>query len=157
MQSDSSAQGNPGISEESLLKFAKRNIIRGVKFTVAGGAGFFIAEGLIATGILIAGLPYILEINIVAAVLSIAGGFFINEYWTSKNEGDHSGNILGIFARLFKFELVYALGNAISIAVQLYLFHTFNIYPLIGNIAGAAVALPVNYFVSMLVVWRIKL
>lgn len=157
MQTDSAARREQDPSGESVLEFAKRNIVRGFKFTVAGGTGFFIAEGLIAAGILVAGLPYLLEINIVAAVLSIAGGFFINEYWTSRNEGDHSGNIMGVLVRLFKFEIVYAMGNALSIAVQLYLFHNFNIYPLIGNIAGAVVALPVNYFVSMLVVWRIKL
>lgn len=144
-------------SDARGLPFVRRNIIRGLKFTIAGGTGFFIAEALIALGILIAGLPYLVEINIIAAVLSIAGGFFINEYWTSRNEGDHTGNIGGLLFRLLKFEMVYALGNALSIEVQLFLYHTFNIYPLLGNIAGAAAALPVNYVISMLAVWRIKL
>ncbi len=139
------------------LSFIKRNIVRGLKFTIAGGAGFFIAEGLIGLGILAVGLQYLVEINIVAAILSIAGGFFINEYWTSRNEGDHSGSILGLVARLLKFELVYGVGNAISISVQLFLYSSFGIYPLLGNIAGAVAALPVNYLISMMVVWRIRL
>ncbi len=137
--------------------FVKRNIVRGFKFTVAGGAGFFIAEALLFIGLFLVGETYLLEINIFAAILSIAGGFFINEFWTSKNEGNHGGNITGLLFRLLKFEMVYGVGNIISIAVQLFLFYHFAVYPLLGNIAGAVVALPVNYFVSMVVVWRIKL
>lgn len=137
--------------------FIKRNLVRGLKFTIAGGTGFFIAEALIFIGLVAVGTAYLVEINVFAAILSIAGGFFINEYWTSRNEGNHEGNILGLLFRLFKFELVYGMGNVISIAVQLFLFYDFGVYPLIGNIAGAIAALPVNYFVSMVVVWRIKL
>lgn len=138
-------------------EFIKRNVVRGFKFALAGGTGFFIAESLIFLGLVLVGDTYLIEINVVAAILSVAGGFFINEYWTSRNEGEHGGRMSGLVFRLFKFELVYALGNAISIAVQLFLFYEFSIYPLIGNIAGALVALPVNYFVSMVVVWRIRL
>lgn len=138
-------------------EFVKRNLMRGIKFTIAGGTGFFIAEALIFIGLVLVGSTFLLEINILAAIVSIAGGFLINEFWTARNEGNHGGNISGLLFRLLKFELVYGLGNAISIAVQLFLFYDFGIYPLLGNIAGAVAALPVNYFVSMVVVWRIKL
>ena len=67
------------------------------------------------------------------------------------------GNIPCFHVRLLKFDVVYGVCNIISIAVHLFLFYHFAVYPLIGNIAGAAVALPFNYFVSMVVVWRIKL
>lgn len=145
------------VHEGFTWSFVKRNIIRGLKFVVAGGTGFFIAELLIFLGLVLLGDPFLLGINIFAAIVSVAGGFIINEYWTSRNEGDHEGHFRGLFFRLIKFELVYALGNVISISVQLFLFYRFAVYPLLGNIAGAVVALPVNYFISMIVVWKIKL
>lgn len=157
MQSETPQYDGVKYGEKSNWQFIKRNIVRGIKFVIAGGTGFFIAEGLILAGLLLVGEGYLLEINVFAAILSVAGGFLINEYWTSRNEGDHGGNFKGLVFRLFKFELVYALGNAISISVQLLLFYHFGIYPLLGNIAGAVVALPVNYLVSMVVVWRIRL
>ena len=61
--------------------FVKRNIVRGFKFTVAGGTGFFIAEAILFLGIALVGESYLLEINSIAAILRIAGGFFINELW----------------------------------------------------------------------------
>lgn len=157
MQNESTGFENENNREGLTWSFVKRNLIRGLKFVVAGGTGFFIAEILIFLGLVLLGKQYLLGINIFAAIVSVAGGFLINEYWTSRNEGDHNGNFMGLFIRLMKFEMVYALGNAISISVQLFLFYRFGIYPVIGNIAGAIVALPVNYFVSMVVVWKIKL
>lgn len=157
MQSDQPIVESGDFLDQLSWGFVRRNIVRGFKFAVAGGTGFLIAEGLIFMGLVLVGDNYLLQINAVAAILSIAGGFFINEHWTSRNEGDHGGSVGGMLFRLFKFELVYGLGNIISIAVQLFLFYYFSVYPLIGNIAGAVAALPANYFVSMVVVWRIKL
>lgn len=137
--------------------FIRRNIIRGFKFALAGGAGFIVAEFILFLGLVIVGVSYIVAIDVFAGVLSVAFGFVINEYWTSRNEGDHSGKKKGFAFRLVKFELVYGLGNIISFGVQILLLQKFGLDPLIGNIAGAIAALPVNYFISMLAVWRIRL
>lgn len=157
MQTEDDSHEQTSLSGILNWQFIKRNIVRGFKFTVAGGTGFLIAELILFIGLVTAGAAFLVEIDIVAFVTSVAAGFFINEYWTSRNEGYHGGKITGLAVRLLKFELVYALGNAVSIAVQLLLYYDLSINPLLGNIAGAIAALPVNYIVSMVVVWRISL
>jgi len=73
-----------------------------------------------------------------------------------KGVGVHGGGLKGLGIRLAKYQLVYLLGNAISITTQLALLYTLGITPAIGNILGSAVALPVNYTVSSILVWRAK-
>ena len=145
------------INEGKASSFIARNLKRGSKFVIAGGSGFLTAELILFIGLRLAGIAYLVEINIVAAILSVTLGFFINEYWTSRNEGNHEGGYLGLSTRLVKFQLIYALGNVVSILTQLFLVYTFGISPLIGNVFGAIAALPVNYAISMILVWRIKL
>lgn len=145
------------INQDGSSSFIVRNLIRGFKFVVAGGSGFLAAELILFLGLRLAGISYLIEINIIAAILSVTLGFFINEYWTSRNEGNHDGGNMGLAVRLVKFQMTYALGNVVSILTQLFLFYVFQVSPLIGNIFGAAAALPVNYVISMVLVWRIKL
>lgn len=145
------------INQDKNAGFIARNVKRGSKFLIAGGSGFLTAEFILFLGLRLVGVSYLVEINIVAAILSVTLGFFINEYWTSRNEGNHDGGYFGLSIRLVKFQLIYALGNVVSILTQLFFYYILHVTPLIGNIFGAIAALPVNYVISMILVWRIKL
>jgi putative flippase GtrA len=80
-------------------------------------------------------------------------GFFVNEQTTVRKVNRAKG-WKDTLARLAKFEGVYALGSAITIAVQLALLAWLALSPALGNIVGAIVAYPVSYAVSMRFVWR---
>ena len=144
--------------------------LKPLRFAIAGGASFCVAELILAIGVLSMtggsiqmksgaySSPALIVLNIIVAILSVATGFFINERITVHNQGEQvKRGPVNIGTRLFKFELVYALGNVISIVVQLLLLHYFSISPVIGNVGGAIAAYPVNYMVSMMLVWKVKL
>lgn len=132
------------------------NAIRGSKFSLVSIFSFGIEEGVLASGIFLFGTLYLILVNVVAVFTSVAVGFIFNEYWTVRNEGYHGGLITGLVWRLLKFEVVYAAGSALGIVVQLLIFHNFGLHPVLSNIIGALAAYPLNYFTSMLYVWKIK-
>lgn len=113
-------------------------------------------EAVLAGGLFVLGTIYIIPVNVIAVFISVAIGFFFNEYWTVRKEGYHGGMRIGLTVRLLKFELVYAAGSALGIIVQLLIYHNFGLHPVFSNIVGALAAYPLNYFTSMLYVWRIR-
>ncbi len=137
-----------------------RNILRRIRrftlFTGFGAVSFGVSETIIAVGYALLGRHLILPVEVVAAFTSITTGFILNEKITMKGVGVHGGGLKGLGVRLAKYQLVYLLGNAISITTQLGLLYTLGITPAIGNIIGSAVALPVNYTVSSKLVWGAK-
>jgi putative flippase GtrA len=142
-------------------------IFRAAKFGVAGAIGFLVAEGFIIAGLYalygktsipseIYASPALLGLNIVAFAVGVTVGFFVNEQITVRDVRPRSSNSLkSLLIRLLKFQGVYALGNAVTIGVQLLLLRSFSLNPALGNIAGAVVAFPVSYFFSMKIVWRL--
>lgn len=132
------------------------NAIRGSKFSLVSIFTFGIEELVLGGGIYLVGTAYLIPINIAAVFTSVAVGFILNEYWTVRHEGFHGGMFLGLIWRLFKFEAVYAAGSALGIVVQLLIYHNFGLHPVLSNIVGALAAYPLNYFTSMLYVWKIK-
>ena len=153
---------------EKFLEIDKRyGIFRAAKFGVAGAIGFVVAEIIIIIGLYalygktnvpsaIYSSPLLLALNIVAFVIGVTVGFFANERITVRDQGEQKiGGARKVAIRLLKFQGVYAIGNAITIGVQLALLEAFSLSPAIGNIIGAIVAFPVSYFVSMRVVWKL--
>lgn len=141
---------------ENRLKVFFSNLIRVSKFSAVSIGSFGLEEAILAGGIYGFGFSYIIPVNIAAVFFSVAAGFLANEWWTVRHEGDHTGARRGLLIRLAKFEIVYAAGSAVGIIVQLLIYYRFGINPVIANIAGALVAYPVNYVISLLYVWRIK-
>lgn len=132
------------------------NLIRGSKYSMVSLVSFGIEEAVLAAGLYTIGFYYIIPVNILAVFTSVALGFFLNEWWTVKKEGEHGGGFSGLMARMLIFQVIYALGSAVGIAVQLLIYYTFGINPVIANIAGALAAYPMNYVISLLYVWRIR-
>lgn len=144
-------------------------LFRAGKFAIAGTMGFIVSESILAIGVLILygkigipshtySSPSLLALNIVAAVTSTTAGFFINERITVRNQGEQRLRAKkNVIIRLVKFLGVYALGNVISIGVQLGLLATVSLTPVLGNVVGAVVAFPPSYLISMKFVWKVGL
>ncbi|MEM3711265.1 MAG: GtrA family protein [Thermoprotei archaeon] len=140
----------------SPLREIIRRIRRFTVFTGFGAVSFAVAEAIIAVGYTLFGRHLILGVEAIAAFTSVTTGFMLNEKITMRGVGHHGGGVKGLVVRLLKYQLVYLLGNAISVATQLGLLYLFGLSPSIGNILGSGVALPVNYVVSSKLVWSVK-
>jgi putative flippase GtrA len=157
-----------GLSQTILALDRKYGLFRAVRFGIAGIVGFLVAEVIIVVGLYaiyrsenvsseIYTSTTLLGLNILAFVIGVTVGFFINERITVRNRGAQKlGGATQVGIRLLKYQGVYALGNAITIGVQLALLRFFSLAPAVGNIIGAIVAFPVSYVISMRVVWRIN-
>ena len=153
----------PSKKSNFVTRLDKRyGLFKAIKFGMAGIVGFIVAEIIIILGLLViygnTSVPSeiyssstLLGLNITAFVIGVAVGFFINERITIKISGKGHWNTI---IRLFKFELVYALGNAITIGIQILLLKSYSLSPALGNIIGAIVAFPASYLISMRVVWH---
>jgi len=140
-----------------VVTFARSNWARFVKFLSTGFIAFLFSELVIFIGVIVAGKVYIIPIDVVAAISSIAVGFFLNDAWTTKNAGFHPKGATQTALRLIAYEGVYAVATIISYSIQLTLFYRYDVNPLLGNFVGALVVTPFNYFVTMKAIWRIKL
>jgi putative flippase GtrA len=143
----------------------KHGLLRAAQFGIAGIIGFLALEGILVAGLYIiygttalptnfASSPTLLTLDVVASVLGVVVGFFVNERTTVRELNLGGGGARSTLVRLGKFEGVYAVGSAITIGVQLALLGSFGLSPAVGNVAGAIAAYPVSYFVSMKFVWR---
>lgn len=144
-------------------------VFRAAKFGVAGAIGFLVAEGIIIAGLyaiygktsvpgMVYDSPLLLGLNIAAFVIGVTVGFFVNEQATVRDaQPQSSKSSKSLLIRLLKFQGVYAVGNAITIGVQLLLLRAISLNPAIGNIIGAIVAFPISYIFSMKIVWRLGL
>jgi putative flippase GtrA len=151
-----------------LTRLAERyGVLRAVKFGVAGIIGFAVAEAIIIVGLFLidgtlelpsgySSSPSLLAVDIVAFVIGVTVGFFVNERTTVKDApGRESGGSGGTAVRLVKYQGVYVVGNAITIGTQLVLLAAFALSPAIGVLVGAVVAYPVSYVISMRFVWKV--
>lgn len=137
--------------------FVRNNLHRFLKFLAVGGSSFLFSEFILFVTRHVFFVPNLLAVEILAMVLSVSLGYALNEIWTSRGAGWHGKGIAGILVRLLIYQVIYLGGNAVSISIQLYLYYYHGISVLIGNILGAAVATPINYALSMTLVWRIKI
>lgn len=141
-------------------------IFRAAEFGIAGAVGFLVAEAIVVAGLFLIyggasvpggvyGSPALLSLDIGAFVTGVTVGFAVNERTTvRKAVRAERGGARAVLVRLAKFQGVYAVGNAMTIGVQLSLLALFALSPALGNVVGAVAAFPVSYLISMRVVWR---
>ena len=143
----------------------KYGLLRLAQFGIAGIVGFLVLECILVSGLYaiygttvipsdFASSPTLVALDILASVIGVVVGFFMNERTTVKMMNLGRKGPRDTMVRLLKFEGVYAFGSAITIGVQLALLAAFTLSPAIGNIVGAVVAYPVSYAISMRVVWK---
>lgn len=140
----------------SLMNVARANFWRFVKFLSTGFVAFLFSELVIFLGVTLFTTRALIQTDVVAAITSIALGFYLNDLWTTRHAGFHPKGVGINVVRLVMYEGIYALGNVIAYSVQLALFYYLSVNPLLGNLIGALVATPVNYVTSMKFVWRIN-
>ena len=148
----------------------KYHFFRLAQFGIAGIVGFLVLEAILVAGLYAmygnANIPSnfasstgLLSLDIFASVVGVVVGFFVNERTTVKTVGQRQKGWKDTLVRLGKFEGVYALGSAITIAVQLVLLAWMSLaptmFPTAGDIVGAIAAYPVSYLISMRFVWRV--
>lgn len=144
-------------------------IFRLAKFGLAGIVGFLVLEALLTVGLYAiyghadipsdaSSSPTLLALDILASVVSVTVGFYVNEKTTVSDLTHLRGRgAKDWLRRLLKYQGVYVVGNAITIGVQLVLLAAFSVSPPVGNVVGAIVAYPPSYLISMKVVWRARL
>jgi putative flippase GtrA len=145
-------------------------IFRAAKFGIAGASGFLVGQAILSIGVFLhygtfrvasseSSSPFLVSLNVFAFAIGVTVNFFINERFTVANQGElakrKSASAAETIFRLLKFQLVFALGNGVTILVQLLLLREFSLTPVLGSIIGAIIAYPVTYFISMRYVWRI--
>ena len=133
-----------------------KNFHRSIKFSISGWIGFGFVELL--TYLLFHLLKLSNLISVSASFLTgVAIEYLINEFWTTREAGIHSGSYSGILRRMVKFEFINLGGTALSISIQYTLFLTFKLDPLIGNLIGSAASFPINYYLQMKKTWGIDI
>jgi len=150
---------------EKLKELDRRyRVFRLAQFGVAGIVGFLVLEAILVAGLFaiygspnlpsdFASSPGLVALDVFASVVGVVVGFFVNERTTVRGV-EHRKGWKDTLVRLGKFEGVYALGSAITIAVQLALLAWLALSPAVGNVVGAIVAYPVSYAISMRFVWK---
>lgn len=134
-----------------------------VKFALASGIGFLIAEAILILGVLalyhttkVPGITSsslsILGLDALAFGVGVTAAFVINERVTVRGQGRGRADWL---VRWGKYQLASLLGNVLIVVVQLALLATVSLSPVFGSVVGAVVSYPVTYAVSMYFVWRV--
>ena len=146
---------------------ARHGVLRAAEFGVAGIVGFIAAEGIIVAGLFLtygsvqvpsgySSSPALLAVDVVAFVIGVTVGFFVNEWTTVRNAPSREGNgKRRVLVRLAKYQGVYVIGNAMTIGTQLLLLYALSLSPAVGVMVGAVVAYPVSYVISMRAVWKV--
>ena len=137
--------------------------LRAVKFAIATGLGFLIAEGILVLGVFalyraieVPGLsssPTILGLDALSLGVGSTAAFLINERVTvTKYDSRTTSSWL---VRWGKYQLAKLLGNILIVVIQLALLAAVSLSPIYGSIVGAILSYPVTYVVSMTFVWRL--
>ena len=148
------------MKDASFIQYVKRmienNMKRSIKFSISGWVGFGFVELLTYLLFHILKLSNILSVS-ASFLTGVAIEYLINEFWTTREAGIHSGSYFGILRRMVKFEFINLGGTALSISIQYILFIIFNLDPLIGNLIGSAASFPLNYYLQMKKTWGIDI
>ena len=149
----------------SLRGLLRRSaFLRVVKFAIATGLGFLIAEAILVIGVFevyhdiaVPGLsdsPTILGLDALALGVGSTVAFLVNERSTVGRF--ESRTTASWPVRWVKYQFAKLVGNLIIVAIQLVLLATVSLSPIYGSVVGAILSYPVTYAFSMVFVWRIN-
>jgi putative flippase GtrA len=149
----------------SRWAFLRRSaFVRVVKFAIATGFGFLVAELVLVLGMFavyhtieVPGLsssPTILGLDALALGTGSSVAFVVNERSTVTKLDSRTTASWPV--RWVKYQFAKLLGNILIVITQLALLATIALSPVYGSIVGAIVSYPITYAVSMVFVWRIN-
>jgi dolichol-phosphate mannosyltransferase len=136
-----------------LLSLMRRTgeITRFFKFCLVGASGVLVNEGLLWILIRFASLPLAVASGI-SIETSILSNFILNDFLTFHDRRPAGARFF--IQRLVKFNAVSLVGLGINMGLLLLLTNVFNLYYLISNLIGIAVAMLWNYLVNLGYTWR---
>ena len=130
-----------------LFSLMKRSgeLTRFLKLCLVGGSGVLVNEGLLWILKQFAGMPLIISSGI-SIEASIISNFVLNDIFTFADRRiPGAGSFL---RRLGKFNLISMVGWGINLGTLLLLTHFFNLYYLLSNLVGIAIAMLWNYLAN---------
>jgi dolichol-phosphate mannosyltransferase len=133
------------------LMWRKGEMLRFVKFCLVGGSGVGVNEGLLWLFTEKVGLPYLASAAI-AIETSILSNFVLNNYFTFRQRNEPGAK--AFFIRMWKFNMVSLAGLGINLGILALFTEVFDIYYLLANLVGIAVAFLWNYLVNTWWTWR---
>ena len=142
----------------------RRAFLRVVKFAIATGFGFLVAEGVLVLGVFalyhnvgVPGLsdsPTILGLDALSLGIGSTAAFIVNERATVTKLESRTNASWPV--RWAKYQLAKLLGNILIVVIQLVLLAAVSLSPVYGSIVGAILSYPVTYAISMVFVWKIN-
>lgn len=152
--------GSKGGTRELWGDFKRSRIVR---FGLASGIGFLVAEGILAVGVAIffqssaatgtgRWASAVLVLDAISFGTGVTIAFVINEYVTVRGPTLRAGWTSWLL-RWSKYQASSLLGNVVLVGVQLVLLAWISLNPAIGSLAGAIISYPVTYLFSMRFVW----
>jgi len=116
---------------------------RFLKFSLVGGAGVVVNNGLLWLLVEFAALPFYF-CSIVAIEASILGNFLLNDLWTWRDRREGR-----FFARLYRYNASTAFSSLfINITVLLYLKEWLGVPYLLANLVGIGFSVLFNYLIN---------
>jgi len=124
---------------------------RFIWFIVVGLSGIIVNQGFLWLLTEFAGLKYYIS-AIFSIEASIISNFILNDYFTFADR--RSGKTRSFLGRLLKFNVICLAGAAIQYGLLLLFTSVFDVYYLISNLIGIAVATLWNYLVNTWWTWK---
>ncbi|MDW7681444.1 MAG: GtrA family protein [bacterium] len=126
--------------------FSRARLIQFVKFGIVGGSGVFVNMGFLWLFTEVFGFYYIVS-SVLAIFLAMINNFIWNNSWTWRGRG--APGTKAFLVRFIKFCLVASLAGYVgNLGVLWILTHFFDVYYLLSNLFGIAVATLLNYFLN---------
>ena len=135
----------------SSLMWRKGEYLRFLKFILVGLSGVGVNEGLLWLLHERFGLHLLLSSGI-AIETSIITNFVLNNFFTFRQR--NLPGIKAFFLRLVKFNLVSLGGLGINLGILWLFTEVFDVYYLLSNLVGIAVAFLWNYLVNTWWTWK---
>lgn len=124
-------------------------LLTSVRFGLVGLSGVVVNTGVLWGLTELAGLHYLLS-SVFAVEISILTNFALNEVWTFDSREGRGQNVL---RRAARFNLVYALGMGINVALLWVAVERGGLHYLLGNLVGIVGAFVWNFLFSNTFVW----
>jgi len=135
----------------SSLMWRKGEYLRFLKFCLVGASGVGVNMGLLWLLTEKAGIPY-LGSSAIAIEISIITNFILNNYFTFRQRNEPG--VKAFFYRLMKFNIVSLAGLGINLGILGLFTEVFDIYYMLSNLVGIAIAFLWNYLVNTWWTWK---
>lgn len=139
-----------------LSKLGKETgqIGRFLRFCTVGFSGVFVNEGTLKFFTEVIGLYYIYS-SVLAVEIAIVSNFIFNEFWTFRDRSSLQSAMVDRLIRLFKFNIICAIGGVLNVAILWGLTDLAGFYYLISNLVGIGVSTLWNYGINSNITWEV--